>query len=45
MTSPPPVHPFANTTKLLEIIPNGIDIEEEARLYEELSRVRRQPKD
>ncbi|KAG5652549.1 hypothetical protein H0H81_004610 [Sphagnurus paluster] len=30
-------HPFANSSKLVEIIPGGIDVEEEARLYEELS--------
>ncbi|KAF9033079.1 hypothetical protein BDZ89DRAFT_563934 [Hymenopellis radicata] len=29
-------HPFANCKGLLEIIPNKIDIEEEARLYDEL---------
>ncbi|KAG6890038.1 hypothetical protein C0995_012495 [Termitomyces sp. Mi166 len=31
-----PVHPFANTKSLLEIIPNRIDVEEESRLYDEL---------
>ncbi|KAF8235507.1 hypothetical protein L208DRAFT_752321 [Tricholoma matsutake] len=31
-----PVHPFAHSKKLLEVIPNKIDIEEESRLYEEL---------
>ncbi|KAK7451245.1 hypothetical protein VKT23_012583 [Stygiomarasmius scandens] len=39
-SSPPspitPIHPFASTTSRLEIIPNKIDIEEEARLYDEL---------
>ncbi|KNZ75873.1 hypothetical protein J132_00886 [Termitomyces sp. J132] len=37
-SAPPsqPVHPFANSKSLLEIIPNGIDIEEESRLYDEL---------
>ncbi|KAL0958691.1 hypothetical protein HGRIS_014023 [Hohenbuehelia grisea] len=29
-------HPFAHTTSLIEVIPDTIDIEEEARLYEEL---------
>ncbi len=32
-------HPFANSKGLLEIIPNKIDIEEEARLYDELCQV------
>ncbi|KAG5351962.1 hypothetical protein C0989_004365 [Termitomyces sp. Mn162] len=37
-SAPPsqPVHPFANSKSFLEIIPNGIDIEEESRLYDEL---------
>lgn len=42
-TSPPPsqlLHPFANTSSLLEIIPNTIDVEEESRLYDELIKVR-----
>ncbi|KAF5336768.1 hypothetical protein D9758_016391 [Tetrapyrgos nigripes] len=30
-----PQHPFASTTSQLEILPNKIDIEEEARRYEE----------
>ncbi|KAF7354391.1 PX domain-containing protein YPT35 [Mycena venus] len=29
-------HPFAHTTGRLEIIPNGIDVEEESRLYDDL---------
>ncbi|THG92586.1 hypothetical protein EW026_g8362, partial [Hermanssonia centrifuga] len=29
-------HPFKNSTSLLEVIPQGIDIEEESRLYDEL---------
>jgi hypothetical protein len=29
-------HPFAHTTSRLEIIPNGIDVEEESRLYDDL---------
>lgn len=33
-------HPFANSKSLLEIIPNKIDVEEEARLYDELCDVR-----
>ncbi|KAJ7843304.1 Phox homologous domain-containing protein [Mycena leptocephala] len=33
--SPNP-HPFAHTTSRLEIIPNGIDVEEESRLYDDL---------
>ena len=38
-------HPFAHTTSKLELLPSGsgsrgtIDVEEEARLYDELSRV------
>lgn len=41
----PQVHPFANSTSKLELIPpslsttvDGIDVEEEARLYDELCR-------
>ena len=44
-TETPPVHPFANSTSKLELIPSsttttadGIDVEEEARLYDELCR-------
>jgi hypothetical protein len=33
-------NPFEHSTALIEVIPNGIDIEEEARLYEELCDVR-----
>ncbi|KAF9258512.1 Phox-like protein [Marasmius fiardii PR-910] len=29
-------HPFAHSTSRLEILPNGIDIEEELRLYDQL---------
>jgi hypothetical protein len=31
-----PVHPFANSKQLLEVIPDKIDVEEESRLYDEL---------
>ncbi|KAF9461024.1 Phox-like protein [Collybia nuda] len=31
-----PVHPFANSKQLLEILPDKIDVEEESRLYDEL---------
>ncbi|KDQ49196.1 hypothetical protein JAAARDRAFT_187158 [Jaapia argillacea MUCL 33604] len=31
-----PTHPFRGSHNLLEVIPNGIDVEEESRLYEEL---------
>lgn len=37
--SPPterPDHPFANSSNLVVVIPDRIDVEEEARLYEEL---------
>ncbi|KAJ7747167.1 Phox homologous domain-containing protein [Mycena maculata] len=30
------MHPFANTTSRLEILPNRIDVEEESRLYDDL---------
>ncbi|KAF7327178.1 PX domain protein [Mycena kentingensis (nom. inval.)] len=33
---PPPLHPFANSTSRIEIIPAGIDVEEEARLYDDI---------
>lgn len=33
-------HPFKNETGLLVLIPDGIDVEEEARLYDELEEVR-----
>lgn len=43
-TSPPvpiPTHPFANSKSLLVVIPDDkIDVEEEARLYDELCVVR-----
>ena len=29
-------HPFRNTKALIEVLPQEIDVEEEARLYEEL---------
>ena len=29
-------HPSQHTTSLIEVIPQGIDIEEEAQLYEQL---------
>lgn len=32
-----PVHPFANSKNLLEVIPNKINVEEESRLYDELA--------
>lgn len=36
-SSPTPVHPFANTKKLLEIIPSShISVEEESQLYDQL---------
>jgi hypothetical protein len=39
------VHPFANSKKRLEIIRNnGIDIEEEARLYDEMCFEERMPR-
>ena len=31
-----PAHPFQHSTSLIEIIPEGINVEEESRLYEEL---------
>ncbi|KAH7929075.1 Phox-like protein [Leucogyrophana mollusca] len=34
--SPPPSHPFKNSTSLLVVIPDGIDVEEESRLYDDL---------
>jgi hypothetical protein len=38
---PAPTHPFRNTESLLVIIPDdGIDVEAEARLYDELCDVR-----
>lgn len=33
-------NPFKHSTSLLEIIPQGIDVEEESRLYDELCDVR-----
>jgi hypothetical protein len=33
------VYPFANSKGVLEILPNRIDVEEESRLYDEMSRV------
>ncbi|KAF5381730.1 hypothetical protein D9615_005430 [Tricholomella constricta] len=36
-SSSAPVHPFANSKNLLEVIPNGIDVAEESKLYDELS--------
>lgn len=39
-SSSTPVHPFANSKSLLEIIPDKIDVEEESRLYDELCYVR-----
>lgn len=35
----PPTHPFQHSTSLIEIIPEGIDVEEESRLYDELCEV------
>ncbi|RDB16397.1 PX domain-containing protein YPT35 [Hypsizygus marmoreus] len=32
-----PAYPFANSKGLLEVLPNKIDVEEESRLYDELS--------
>ncbi|KAF9219976.1 Phox-like protein [Gyrodon lividus] len=34
--SPSPSHPFRNTTGLLVVIPDTIDVEEESRFYDEL---------
>ncbi|KAF7378286.1 PX domain protein [Mycena sanguinolenta] len=36
LSAPPARFPFANSTSRLEIIPNGIDVEEESRLYDDL---------
>ncbi|EIW78868.1 Phox-like protein [Coniophora puteana RWD-64-598 SS2] len=41
--SPPPVHPFSNSKGLLVVIPDRIDIEEEARMYEDLTEDPGQP--
>ncbi|KAH8102062.1 Phox-like protein [Cristinia sonorae] len=35
-SEPQAVHPFANSNSLIVVIPDNIDVEEEARLYEEL---------
>ncbi|KAJ7060364.1 Phox-like protein [Mycena amicta] len=34
--TPLPIHPFAHSTSRIEVIPAGIDIEEEARLYDDI---------